>query len=49
MVAKIKEQEIKEADSIVQAESESKEKTKKAFPVWYIALIVCVLVFVVKV
>ena len=44
MVLKIKEQEVKETDSIVQVESESKEKAKKAFPVLYIALIVCVLV-----
>ena len=40
----VKEQEVKETDSIVQAETESKEKTKKAFPVWYIALIVGALV-----
>jgi hypothetical protein len=42
----VKEQEIKETDSVVQAETESKEKTKKAFPVLYIVLIVCVLVLV---
>jgi hypothetical protein len=42
--ANVKEQEVKETDSIVQVESESKEKTKKDFPVWHIALIVCVLV-----
>jgi hypothetical protein len=40
----VKEQEVKEADSIVQAEAESKEKAKKAFSVWSIALIICVLV-----
>jgi len=44
VVLKVKEQEVKEADSIVQAEAESKEKAKKAFSVWSIALIICVLV-----
>jgi hypothetical protein len=43
----VKEQEVKETDSVVQAESESKEKAKKDFPVWYIALIVGVLVVVI--
>jgi hypothetical protein len=43
----VKEVEVKETDSVVQAEAESKEKAKKDFPVWYIALIVCVLVFVI--
>ena len=47
MVLKVKEQEVKEADSVVQVESESKEKAKKDFPVWYIALIVGVLVVVI--
>jgi hypothetical protein len=40
----VKEVEVKEVDSVVQAESESKEKAKKDFPVWYIALIVGALV-----
>ena len=44
MVLKVEEQEVKETDSIVQAESESNEKAKKAFPVLYIVLIVCILV-----
>jgi hypothetical protein len=39
----VEEQEVKETDSIVQAESESKEKAKKYFSVWYIALMICVL------
>ena len=43
----VKEQEVKETDSIVQAEAESKEKMKKAFPVWYITLMICVLVVVI--
>jgi len=44
VVLKIEEQEVKETDSIVQTEAESKEKVKKDFPVWYIALIVGALV-----
>jgi len=43
----VKEQEVKETDSIVQAESESKEKAKKDFPVLHIALIVGALVVVI--
>jgi len=39
----VKEQEVKETDSIVQVETESKEKAKKDFPIWYIALMICVL------
>ena len=47
MVLKVKEQEVKETDSIVQVESESKEKAKKDFPVWCIALMIFVLVVVI--
>jgi len=43
----VKEQEVKETDSVVQAETESKEKAKKDFPVWYIALMIFVLVLVI--
>jgi hypothetical protein len=47
VVLKIEEQEVKETDSVVQVETESKEKAKKDFPVWYIALRVGALVVVI--
>ena len=43
----MKEQEVKETDSVVQVETESKEKAKKDFSVWYIALMIFVLVVVI--
>jgi len=47
VVLKVKEQEVKEADSIVQVEAETKEKAKKDFPVWSIALMIFVLIVVI--